>query len=77
MRVRVIMLLVPMVLLGCSTPEERAAKSQERAYTAQEELVKERLRLVEQYQTCVVDAAGDELKIEACDSYLKSAEALK
>jgi len=32
---------------------------------------------VDKYQVCVEEAAGDNLKIEACDSYLKAAEALK
>jgi hypothetical protein len=40
-------------------------------------LVEQRLKFVEQYQKCVKDAVGDEQKIEACDSYLRSAEALK
>ena len=64
-------------LTACSSPEERAAKAQERSYKAQEDLVKQRLAFVEQYQECVANAGGDELRIEACDSYLRSAEALK
>jgi hypothetical protein len=32
---------------------------------------------VEKYQACVDEAAGDQLKVDACDSYLKAAEALK
>ncbi len=78
---RLAMALVMVVPLGlivsCSSPEERAAKSQQRAYEAQEDLVKERLRLVEQYRECVTASSGDDLKLKACDSYLKSAEALK
>jgi hypothetical protein len=40
-------------------------------------VARQRLALVEKYQACVDDAAGDALKTEACDSYLRSAEALK
>ena len=62
---------------GCSTPEERAAAAQERSYDAQEEVARQRLELVDKYQACVEEAAGDALKTEACESYLKAAEALK
>jgi hypothetical protein len=64
-------------LAACSTPEERAARAQERSYEAQEEVALERLRLVDKYQDCAKQAAGNVEKIEACDSYLRSAEALK
>lgn len=72
------------VLAACATPQEKAAKAQAGAYQAQEAVakqqetvVKRRLDLVAQYQKCVEQAAGDEQKVEACDSYLKAAEALK
>lgn len=35
------------------------------------------LDLIEKYLTCVEDAAGDNEKTNACESYLKAAEALK
>jgi uncharacterized protein YcfL len=57
-------------LLGCSSPQDRA-------YDAQEKVHKERLALIEQYQACLKDAGNDPLKTEACDQYLKAAEALK
>ena len=65
------------LLTACSSPEERAAEAQERSYGAQEEVALQRLELVEKYQVCVKDAAGNALKAEACDSYLRAAEALK
>ena len=56
-------------LAACSSsPQDRAAKAQERAYQAREEAVQQRLRLVDKYKDCVV---------EACDSYLRAAEALR
>ena len=65
-------------LLGaCSTPQERAAEAQAGAYKAQQEVAKQRLELVDKYQSCVKDAAGNQQKAAACDSYLKAAEALK
>ena len=71
-------------LAACSTPEERAAaaqersaKAQQRSYEAQEEIARERLELVDKYQTCVEEAGADKLKVEACDSYLRAAEALQ
>ena len=65
------------VLAACSTPEERAAKAQERSYSAQEEVAKQRLELVDKYQACVQEAGENKQKAEACESYLKAAEALK
>ncbi len=65
------------LLAACSSPHKDAARAQKDAYAAQEELVKQRLELVEKYQACVGKAAGDNLKIEACDSYLRAAESLK
>ena len=65
------------LLAACSSPQKDAARAQEGAFEAQERVAKERLELVEKYQTCVDEAAGDQLKIDACDSYLKAAEALK
>jgi len=62
---------------ACSTPAERASKAQEKTYKAQESIARERLDLVEKYTECVKKAGNDKLKIEACDTYLKAAEALK
>ena len=56
--------------LACSSPQDKA-------YKAQENVHKERLKLVEQYQKCMKDAGEDQEKQEACDQYLKAAEALK
>lgn len=78
---RLFQVLICLVFIGsltaCSSPEKRAAKAQERSYEAQEEVARERLELVDKYQKCVKDSAGDVLKIEACDTYLRAAEALK
>jgi hypothetical protein len=56
--------------LACSTPQEKA-------YKAQEKVHKERLKLVEEYKKCLKKAGDDKEKIEACDQYLRAAEALK
>ena len=67
-----------MGLLGvCLNPKKDAARAQERSYGAQEEVTRQRLELVDKYQQCVKDAAGDALKVEECDTYLRAAEALK
>ena len=65
------------LLAACSSPEERAAEAQAGAYNAQQDVAKRRLQLVDQYQSCVKDAAGNQQKAAACDSLLKAAEALK
>ena len=64
-------------LAACSNPHRDAARAQEKAHKAEEKVAEERLQLVEKYQKCVRKASGDDEKIEACDSYLKAAEALK
>lgn len=65
------------LLAGCSSPAEDAAKAQEKAFQAQEDVARQRLKLVEQYQDCVKEAEGDKIKKEACQSFLNAAEALK
>ncbi len=67
----------PQKLVACSNSQKDAARAQERSYEAQEIVARQRLELVDKYQQCVKNAAGDALKIEACDSYLRAAEALK
>ena len=65
------------ILAACSSPQDDAAKAQQRAFEAQEEVAKQRLELVATYQICVEDAAGNTLEIEACESFLKASESLK
>jgi len=64
---------------ACSgaTPEERAARAKESSFKAQESIARERLKLVDQYRDCVIAADEDLMKIEACDTYLKAADALQ
>ena len=71
-------LFISVVVLGaCSSPADRASKAQEQSFKAQGNIATERLDLVAKYQDCVEKASNDRQKIEACDSYLKAAEALK
>ncbi len=65
------------LLAACSNPQKDAARAQERSYEAQEDVTRQRLELVDKYQQCIKNAAGDALKAESCDSYLRAAEALK
>jgi uncharacterized lipoprotein YajG len=65
------------LLAGCSSPQDKAAQAQESSYEAQEKVAKERLNLVNKYQQCVKEAADNQQKAAACESYLKAAEALK
>jgi len=57
-------------LSACASPQEKA-------YEAQENVYNERLSLVEEYKDCMDDAGADSAKVEACDNFLKAAEALK
>jgi len=66
------MAAVVALLLGCGS-----SGAQKRAYKSQSKVHQERLNLVDEYKKCLNKAGDDNLKIEACDSYLKAAEALK
>ena len=55
----------------------RAADAQRQSYKAQESIAKQRLDLVNKYQDCVKKAGDNAQKVEACDSYLKAAQALR
>ena len=59
-----------MTFTACGGSERRANKAQANVHN-------ERLKLVEDYKKCVKKAGDDNAKIEACDQYLKAAEALK
>ena len=58
------------IITACSSPQDKAYKAQEKVHT-------ERLKLVEEYKKCLKKAGGDKEKTEACDQYLKAAEALQ
>jgi outer membrane biogenesis lipoprotein LolB len=65
------------LLAACSSSQDKAADAQKDAYKAQESVANQRLKLVDQYQQCVKDAGENKQKAEACDSYLKAADALQ
>ena len=58
------------ITLACSSAEEKAHKAQASVH-------KERIKLVEDYKKCLKKAGDDKAKTEACDQYLKAAEALR
>jgi hypothetical protein len=63
--------LLPLLLSGaCTSAEERSAR-------ADEEVSNRRLELIQQHQDCVEDAEGDQQATEACEVYLREADALK
>ena len=64
------MVVIAGFAFGCASPQEKAAKAEETVHT-------ERLKLVNEYQKCLKKAGNDKAAIEACDSYLKAAEALR
>lgn len=60
------------LILACGS-----SGAQKRAYKSQSKVHQERLNLVDEYKKCLDKAGDDNVKVEACDSYLKAAEALK
>jgi hypothetical protein len=63
-------LFTAFLVVGCSSPQDRA-------YKAQEKVHKERLRLIDDYQKCIAKAGEDAAKRESCEQYLRAADALK
>ena len=62
--------LALMTFTACSSSEKRAHRAQAKVHN-------ERLKLVDDYKKCLKKAGDDNAKVEACDQYLKAAEALK
>ena len=69
--VRIFVLVLVVVTMGACGGAER------KAHQAEADVRNERFRLVEKYQKCVKKAGEDSAKVDACDSYLKAADALK
>jgi hypothetical protein len=61
---------ITLLIAGCGNSERRANKS-----TAA--VNNERISIIKKYEKCIKNAGDDEVKSEACDTYLKSAEALR
>ena len=59
-----------LMIAGCGSAERKANKSIAKVND-------ERLSLIEDYEKCIKKAGEDEAKSEACDSYLKAADALR
>jgi len=69
--INVFLVFIALLLtLACSSPQDKA-------YKAQGAVHKERLKLVDEYKKCLKKAGSAKAKVEACDQYLKAAEALK
>src|SRR3546814_15289486 len=61
--------LLPLLLAAaCTSAEERSAR-------ADEDVANRRLELIEQHQSCVEEAGGEQQKLEACEVYPREAEA--
>jgi len=65
-----LVVIVAVMMSACGSAERKANK-------AQAELDSEKVKLSEQYQTCMKKAEGDKDKEAECEKYLKAAEALK
>ena len=65
------------ILAACSGPERKAAEAQETAAEAEEAVSEKRLKLIDEYEDCMEEAAGDQAKQSSCEQFLKAADALK
>ena len=69
--------LAAVMMTGCASPEEKAAKAQMRASEADLQIKQERLKLLDEYKDCLDEAGADREKADECDRILKAVEALK
>src|SRR3546814_17613837 len=60
-------LLQLLLAAACTSAEERSAR-------ADEDVDNRRLELLEQHQSCVEEAGGDQQKLEDCEVYHREAE---
>jgi outer membrane biogenesis lipoprotein LolB len=63
-------LAITLLIAGCGSAERKANKSVAKVNN-------ERLSLIKDYEKCIKKAGEDEVKSEACDTYLKAADALR
>ena len=70
---RVMLLLLPILALTLAS----CSSHQDKAYKAERKVHEERLKLIDEYRACLKKSGENKEKIEACDQYLKAAEALK
>jgi hypothetical protein len=72
MRVKqcVCVLAITLLIAGCGNAERKANKSVANVND-------QRLSLIKDYEKCVKKAGEDAVKSEACDTYLKAADALR
>ena len=66
----VCVLAITLLIAGCGNAERKANKSVAKVNS-------ERLSLIKDYEKCIKKAGEDEVKSEACDTYLKAADALR
>ena len=72
-----IIVSILVIVVACGGSSRRSDRAATTSADPQSKIAQERLNLIEDYKKCVEKAGEDRDKIEACDSYLKAAEALK
>ena len=72
-----IIVCVLVIVVACGGSSRRSDRAATKSADSKSKIAQERLNLIEDYKKCVEKAGEDRDKIEACDTYLKAAEALK
>jgi thioredoxin-related protein len=75
LRTLVLALFALSFLGACASPQDKAAKAQEKSYKADAALKEKRLKMVAEYQRCVKNKLPAEA--ESCDYLLKAIEAVR
>ena len=69
--------VVALSIVGCQSPQEKAANAQAAASRADLKIKEQRLKMIDDYKKCISAAGDDAMKADNCDRILKAIEALK
>ena len=72
-----ISIIISVFLVGCGSPQKKAARSQKKVADAELTIKKERLKMIDEYKQCIADADDDAMAAENCDRILRAIEALQ
>jgi len=69
-RVGIFIFLSSILLIACTSPQDRAAE-------ANAQYTEEKTKTLKEYKSCIEDAGDDEKDLKACEALLKAVEAVE
>jgi len=70
MRAVIFLFLSSILLIACTSPQDRAAE-------ANAQYTEEKTKTLQEYKSCSEDAGDDEKKLQTCEALLKAVEAVE